>query len=226
ASRNDQRAGRGFPDPAPTLSGCRGLVTGAQVSAKLEHLSNRHNSRWLNCLRQLVRQLHSAAEPPSEGSCQGCSFLGHGEVTSYPQPKQGTPMQRFLQRFALLVAGTLPGLDRLVFRGKLCQLYSPQGMNCLLSANHVLYKDYKSYAAEVTAQVIAAAGVPQAKAQGRYRYLPSSKTDKEAVAREFAAAHRVKTGLVCILQCIEPAWTFDWAKTPDGRLTVRNGPGK
>ena len=135
-------------------------------------------------------------------------------------------MQRFLQRFALLVAGTLSGLDRLVFRGKLCQLYSPQGMNCLLSANHVLYKDYKSYAAEVTAQVIAAAGVPQAKAQGRYRYLPSSKTDKEAVARAFAAAHRVKTGLVCILQCIEPAWTFDWAKTPDGQLTVRKEPGK
>jgi len=135
-------------------------------------------------------------------------------------------MQRFLQRFALLVAGTLSGFDRLVFRGKLCQLYSPEGMNCLLSANRVLYKDYKSYAAEVTAQVIAAAGVPQAKAQGRYRYLPSSKTDKEAVARAFAAAHRVKTGLVCILQCIEPAWTFDWAKTPDGQLTVRKEPGK
>ena len=76
-------------------------------------------------------------------------------------------MHRFLQRFALLVAGTLSGFDRLVFRGKLCQLYSPEGMNCLLSANRVLYKDYKSYAAEVTAQVIAAAGVPQAKAQGR-----------------------------------------------------------
>ena len=37
-------------------------------------------------------------------------------------------MQRFLQRFALLVAGTLSGLDRLVFRGKLCQLLIAAGM--------------------------------------------------------------------------------------------------
>jgi hypothetical protein len=134
-------------------------------------------------------------------------------------------MQAFLHRFAFLVAGVLCGFDRLVFKGRLCQLYRPQGMNCLLSANHVLYKDFKIYAAEVTAKVMAA-NVPQAKAEGYYRYLKSSKTDKEAVAREFAAARRVKTGLVCILQCVEPALTFDLAKTADGQLTVRREPGK
>ena len=88
-------------------------------------------------------------------------------------------MQRFLQRFVLLVAGTLSGFDRLVFKGRLCPLYWPEGMNRLLRANHVLHKEFKQYAKEVTARVVETSGVPQAKAQGRYRYLNSSKIDKE-----------------------------------------------
>ncbi len=110
-------------------------------------------------------------------------------------------MKTFLQRFAVLVAGVLQGFDRLVFKGKLCQLYSPDGMHFLLSANHVLRNDFKSYAAQVTANVLRASLV--AKALGRFRYLNSSKADKEAVARQFAAEHGVKTGLVCVLQCLE-----------------------
>src|SRR6202023_3068994 len=107
-------------------------------------------------------------------------------------------MEHFLQRFALLVAGVLSGFDRLVFKGKLCPLYSPDGMNCLLCANRVLYKDFKSYAAQVTAEVLQASLVAEAKATQRYRYLNSSKTDKEQVAREIAAEQRITTGLVCV----------------------------
>jgi len=135
-------------------------------------------------------------------------------------------MQRFLQRLALLVAGTLSGFDRLVFRGKLCPLYSPDGMNCLLSANRVPVKEFKRYAAEVTDQVVAASAVADARARERFRYLKSSRIDKEAVAREFAAQHRVRSGLVCVLQCVEPGWTFDLARTPEGWPTVRGEPGK
>lgn len=135
-------------------------------------------------------------------------------------------MQRFLQRFALLVAGTLSGFDRVVFKGKLCPLYAPEGMNWLLRANHVMHKDFKRYAAEVTARVVEAAGVPEAKARGCYRYLNSSKIDKVQVAQEFAAQRCGRTGLVCILQCIEPCWTFDWATPPGGRSTIRGEPGK
>jgi hypothetical protein len=128
-------------------------------------------------------------------------------------------MQRFLQRFARLVAGTLSGFDRLVFKGRLCALYSPEGMNCLLRANHVAPK-------EVTARVVETSGVPQAKAQGCYRYLNSSKIDKEQAAREFAPARSRKTGLVCVLGCLEPCWTFDWVTDRDGGSTIRGEPGK
>jgi hypothetical protein len=140
--------------------------------------------------------------------------------------KEGTPMKSFLQRFTLLVSGVLNGYDRLVFKGKLVPLYSPKGMNCLLSANRVLFKDYKNYAFGVKNQVLAASLVSQARAMERFRYLKSSKINKEEVAREFATRHRVKTGLVCVLSCVEPCWTFDTATTKDGAPTVRGEPGK
>ena len=65
-------------------------------------------------------------------------------------------MKSFLQRFGGIVLGVLSGFDRLVFKGKLRQLYSPNGMNCYLSANHVLRKDFKAHAKAVTDQVVAA----------------------------------------------------------------------
>ena len=135
-------------------------------------------------------------------------------------------MRRFLQRFALLVAGTLSGFDRLVFKGKLCPLYSPEGMNILLRANHVAHKEFKAYAAQITQHVVRAAGVPEAKAGGYFRYLNSGKLDKEQIARAFAAERRVKSGPVCVLQCLEPCWTFDWVTTPGGGSTIRGEPGK
>ena len=135
-------------------------------------------------------------------------------------------MRSFLQRFALLVAGVLHGFDRLVFKGKLCPLYSPEGMNCLLRANHVLFRDFKKYAFDVTTQVLTASQVAQARTRNRFRYLPSGKIDKEAVAREIASAHRVRTGLVCVLQCVEPCWSFDKATTAEGQLIIRGEPSR
>jgi hypothetical protein len=135
-------------------------------------------------------------------------------------------MQHFLERFALLVAGVLSGFDRLVFKGKLCALYAPECMNWLLSANHVSHKEFKQYAKEVTARVINASAVTQAKAQDRYRYLNSSKIDKEQAARQFVSARGRKPGLVCVLGCVEPCWTFDWVTERNGVSTIRGEPGK
>jgi hypothetical protein len=61
-------------------------------------------------------------------------------------------MTSFLQRFAVLVAGVLQGFDRLVFKGKLRQLYGPNGMHCLLGVNQVPRVHFKPYANEVTRQ--------------------------------------------------------------------------
>jgi hypothetical protein len=140
--------------------------------------------------------------------------------------QEGTPMSSFLQRFAVLIAGVLQGFDRLVFRGKLCPLYAPEGMNKLLCANHVRYRDFKEYAAEVTAKVLAASLMSEARALGRFRYLNSGKIDKEAVAREFLPTPGGRSGLVCVLQCLEPCWTFDKGTSAKGELTIRGEPGR
>jgi hypothetical protein len=55
-------------------------------------------------------------------------------------------MKTFLRRFAAVVWGVLSGFDRLVCKGRLPQLYSPQGMNCYASANHVRLLDFKAHA--------------------------------------------------------------------------------
>lgn len=134
-------------------------------------------------------------------------------------------MKTFLQRFGDLVLGVLSGFDRLVFRGKLRQLYAPQGMNNYLYANDILRKDFKGHAKAVTDQILAASLVTHAKQVGRYRFLNSSQISKEEVAREIAAQQPVRQGLVCVLQCVEPCWTFD-LDSHQGRLTVQGEKGK
>jgi hypothetical protein len=134
-------------------------------------------------------------------------------------------MKTFLQRFGGIVLGVLSGFDRLVFKGKLRQLYSPNGMNCYLAANRVLRKDFKTHAKAVTDQVLQASLMAQAKEQGRFRYLYSSQISKEEVAREIAAEQPTTEGLVGVLQCVEPCWTFD-LKSQAGQLTVQGQMGK
>ena len=135
-------------------------------------------------------------------------------------------MKAFLQRFALLVSGVLSGFDRVVFKGKLRQLYSPDGMNYYMAANHELLKEFKVHAAAVTQRVLRASLVAKAKEQDRFVYLNSSQISKDQTAREVADQRGVQDGLVCVLQCVEPCWMFDLAKKADGKLTVRGEPGK
>jgi hypothetical protein len=117
-------------------------------------------------------------------------------------------MEIILAFLAGAVVGTLCGFDRLIFKGKLRQLYSPEGMHCLFAANHVLRKDFESYTTSITDNVLAASLEEEAIKLGCFRYLASVNTDKDAVARAFAAERKVREGLVCVLKCVEPCWTF------------------
>jgi hypothetical protein len=134
-------------------------------------------------------------------------------------------MKTFLQRFAAVVAGVLSGFDRLVFKGRLPQLYSPEGMNCYAAANHVRLLDFKKHAKEVTQQVLQASLVESAKAAGRFQYLGNGKQSKDEAARRILERHPIDKGLAAVLQCVEPCWTFD-TKSVDGRLTIQGEMGK
>jgi len=117
-------------------------------------------------------------------------------------------MELILAFLAGAVVGSLCGFDRVIFKAKLRQLYSPDGMHCLFSANHVLRKDFESYTASITESVLAASLEEEAIKLGCFRYLPSVNTNKDAVARAFAVERKVHEGLVCVLKCVEPCWTF------------------
>ena len=134
-------------------------------------------------------------------------------------------MKTFLQRFALVVSGVLSGFDRVVFKGRLRQLYSPEGMNCYATANHVRYLDFKKHAKEVTRQVMAASLVESAKAAGRFQYLGGSRASKDEAARAILNRCPIDEGLAAVLQCVEPCWTFD-AKSVAGRLSIVGEMGK
>src|ERR1700681_1722874 len=134
-------------------------------------------------------------------------------------------MHSFPQRFSCIVLGMLSGFDRLVFRGRLRRLYQPEGMNHYCNANHVFRKEFKEHAASVTAQVMRASLIEEAKRCGRYRYLNSSHTDKDKIARALADKHRVNEGLVCVLQALETCWTFD-VNSVQGVLKVQGERGR
>src|SRR6202022_4409384 len=129
-------------------------------------------------------------------------------------------MKTFLQRFGGVVLGVLSGFDRLIFKGKLRQLYFRDGMNCYCTANQVLRKDFKEHAKSVTAQVLEASLIEQAKKQDRFRYLNSAQIDKEQEARAIASEQGITEGLVAVLQCVEPCWTFQVKNVRKGVLSV------
>lgn len=134
-------------------------------------------------------------------------------------------MRSFLRRFAEVVVGVLTGFDRVVFKGRLPQLYSPEGMNCYAAANHVRLLDFKRHAKDVTRQVLEASLVEPAKAAGRFEYLNSGKACKDEAARAILERYPTGEGLAAVLQCVEPCWTFD-TKSVHQRLTIRGEMGK
>lgn len=97
-------------------------------------------------------------------------------------------MEEFVSKHADAVIGTLSGFDRLVFRGTLRLLAHCAGMMSYLWAVRVLLKDFAAHAEGLTRH-LKDASEELARRTGRpIRYLASSATSKEQVAREIAAA--------------------------------------
>jgi len=118
-------------------------------------------------------------------------------------------MHPFLQRHAEKVIGMLNGWDRIRLRGTLRWLANVRGMTSYLSAASVLLKDFKAYVQRSTDE-IRQATARTAEAAGRpVVYLASSATRKEDVAREIARRDGIQEGLICVLTCVEPCWSYN-----------------
>ena len=118
-------------------------------------------------------------------------------------------MHEFIAKHQGKIAGTLSGFDRLVFRGHLRSIGHPLGMKFYLWINQILLKNFGDHVAEVT-EHLKEASLAEAKTCGRpVKYLNSSQTDKETIARDIMAQDGVRNGLVCVLSCLERCCSFE-----------------
>src|SRR5437899_2858952 len=118
-------------------------------------------------------------------------------------------MHEFIAKHQDKIAGTLSGFDRLVFRGYLRSIGHPQGMMNYLWTNQILLKNFGAHVEKVTER-LKEASLAEAKASGRpVQYLNSSQIDKETIARKILAQDGVRSGLVCVLSCLEPCSKFE-----------------
>ena len=118
-------------------------------------------------------------------------------------------MHQFIAKHQDQITGTLSGFDRLVFRGTLRSMAHAEGMQRYLWANQVLLKDFGSHVEQVSRR-LKQASLAEAQALGRpVKYLASSQVSKEEMARSIAAQEGIRDGLVCVLSCVEPCWSFE-----------------
>lgn len=117
-------------------------------------------------------------------------------------------MKSFLQGVSGQVLGVLSGFDRLMFRGHLRTLMTPQGMNLYCWANDVRYTDFKAHAQERTEELLAAA-LAEAKRLGRpVQYLAHARDRKEDLARALAKRDGITDGLIGVFTAVEPCWSY------------------
>jgi len=136
-------------------------------------------------------------------------------------------MHEFIAKHQDKIAGTLSGFDRLVFRGHLRSIGHPDGMMSYLWTNQVLLKNFGDHVEKVTER-LKEASLAEAKASGRpLQYLNSSQIDKETVARKILTQDGVRSGLVCVLSCLEPCSKFEIHRNRlRKRLELQLRPGK
>lgn len=132
-------------------------------------------------------------------------------------------METFLAVFRHLVLGVLHGFDRLVFRGHLRPLSYGHGMECYLSANHVLLKDFADHAKERTTQLIDASLADARRLKRPIVYLNSSQISKEEAARKIAERDQIHEGLIGVFKVVEPCWTFEAHRNRDRKMLELQG---
>ena len=129
-------------------------------------------------------------------------------------------MERFVEKYGSDVTGILSGFGRLVFRGTARALAVTERLDWFLTDQHVLLKDWDAYVAKKTAE-LKKVSCAEAWRLGRpVRYLGSSRVSKEDVAQAIAKRDGIGEGLICVLTCVEPCWSFEIERNREKRRLV------
>jgi len=124
-------------------------------------------------------------------------------------------VNHFIANHSKHITGVLSGFDRLVFRGTLRPISYVEGLNGFLRRNKILLKDFGPYVQQLTTEMKEASLRSAQNLERPIEYLPSSDTNKEAVARRIAQRDGITSGLIAVLTCVEPCTSFDIHRNRD-----------
>jgi hypothetical protein len=124
-------------------------------------------------------------------------------------------MKQFISQHCPAILGVLSGFDRVVFRGTLMSLVRDGGMLGFLLAAGVRLLDFKQYVVDVSTRLKAASLAGAEQQQRPVHYLPSSRINKEALARRLLVEHPIDEGLICALTSVEPCMSFEYHRSQD-----------
>lgn len=126
-------------------------------------------------------------------------------------------MERFLKRHESRIKGIIAGFDRVLFIGTLRSISHVSGMDIFLRSHHILYKDFKPFAENLTHQIKTHAEKIAQKHGRPFLYLSSSKIRKEEAARRIMLQDKITQGLICVFSCLEPCQSFVIGKDPKAK---------
>jgi hypothetical protein len=93
-------------------------------------------------------------------------------------------MERFVTRHRDRIAGIVTGFDRMRFRGTLRGISHLKGLEIWLSTRHVLFKDFGTFAQQLSTQVTDHAKAMAEELGRPFEYLATWTISKEDRARE------------------------------------------
>jgi hypothetical protein len=112
-------------------------------------------------------------------------------------------------------------------RGTLRWLSNPRGLLNYLSCVSVLLKDFKELAMDYTTRIRRASQCVAHTAERPFQYLNSSTLRKEELVEQIATRDRIASGLICVLSCVEPCYSYTIGRNRERqRLELRYGPSK
>jgi hypothetical protein len=124
-------------------------------------------------------------------------------------------MERFVKRHEDRIEGIITGFDRMLFQGTLRSISYERGMEIFLSSQGILYKDFGKYVEEISTRLRLGAEKIAEKAGRPWEYVSSSQASKEEIAKRIMERDKVEEGLICVLRCVEPCWSYGVRK--DGK---------
>lgn len=129
-------------------------------------------------------------------------------------------MKSFIQHHSQSITHTLSGFDRMRFRGCISLFTNGGGLDYYLTHIGQPFGEAVSYFSEITDAIKESGRTIATEAGRRLKYLESPSTSKERTARKISKEEGIKDGLICVLTCVEPCWTYRFSRV-EGKIDWR-----